>query len=1854
MVCVRFGNRGSGGGGMRRVLLRAALAGLTAASLMLGAPSAHAQQTGSAEDQRQLALPIPDGKLDAAAAAAAISAMKLPRVAGWIGLAQGQFGNLPSAGGNAWTVKRSISLWSGPLDLDATLKVALPGSDSEARLRLDGKLSGSLDLGQGFKLTGADIAVVAVRSASGVRGVRELVSLSNMAVSFNKATLTGAMIAPAGGPPSSYSLDFGGATLGDLFPFLASVTALQRATLASFSRTDKTYTMTLALNGKSIVLQNEPAIADSAARLSASGEGISLSDFLPEAGQLPFVSRIKLDKLTIGSGYADVSGTLNSKALQLTVDTGKVQLTGQGLVISDLIDALKGLPLADRAAFASLDADADTITIKGTDNGKAVTFAHDRKTATTVVTAADLTAADVLPELSALDNVTVAADHIQVRVKVNDATAEVYVTRGLVQPDRMLAMYFSQLDAGTVLPDAQGVLDDVALKNALFVLGLKDQSGQVTPRKLSASDLPGDLAGLGALPDGATISVSDGLAFAAILDLSKTTALTSVLSNIGIDKTQFPLSGSLSADTINLGVLRAGAKQVKDPGRLKSLLGGLNLRAPLGMPKLPGLGDLLTLSPMSLSLKGSADAAKPGLAITGEFPAVLKVGGSTLSLTGSIAFDKNFGGGGAGGAGGASALQVAIGLSQPWAEPFGIQELTIASGAFNVSLGQGGNAELTLQGLANFAGGEGLGIKADFQRTTDSGFTVKYFEFDAATGFGLDNVPGFSSLPGASEFQLDTVKLSPSGLEARTRLNGTQLNAYAFRDAQRAGVLALDLKGLGFDDLLSDLKGTMLGGIKLDNAAFVISQNGVGGAAGSVSPIAQDLMTDIFGNASTSQSIPAGLALVSKVDFKKFGKIGQALEALGVHEDSAVIMGGITGLFNTGAPSVNFSISMTGKGQPRLPKGMSYSPAAAPGFFVQWKGGEIDIGVRTAMLVKVGTDLLEFSTSVEAAFGDDGIGLKVLGSMDGTWNKPFGIQPLSLSNVKLETGIDVAGNVSLGFAGAQTFGDESMSLAGKTKFSIEAEGIPDAIAFSGTLDVLGPQTLIEIAQALVGKDSDAGRKIASIDVPFFSIKQPLIAFATPGASDPQLGLISDGFAFAGQLYFMSRELGQVKGSGSASGVFLKARIDDFTLEPIVFHHNDIDFALSVPPHFVLNSDVNAGKIFASHVAIDLTPPKFDFSVAEQFDQLGQVDLAVDVTGLDLKTGKIASDADIDVAGKFDSHLVPVLKDIIGKGTMALDDAAKQTLDADRQALDDAKKKVGDVNALIVAARAQSDRERAQVDSRVDAATAQVDRLLGRLTDDKDKIDNCGNRFTHWACKGYWELDYAATAVVKAIADGVLAAAKDVVNVAFDLDPHVLALKAEMDVAQIAVTIAHTVVQDAQDVIDHALMPVDREMSRLLVNLPLEIVSASFAGDLRSMVSDDSPLVLDLSYKLFDDARRDSFAFKLKDAEFNAKALSGLAAAVLNKAVDNVSADIPDKWVTWLKANIGMNLAHNSAEVSDQFAKAQSRYSNVQTTMDGQSKIYAGSVDQLTKSRTDAIKGIGPTDFAGPSLEFGTTYIAVAHSALCLSVAADGQTVHQENCKDTGAEQWATKLLPSGYVQLISKGLCLQARDVDPKLDQEKTQLALRSCDDKSATEMWKVVSYDGVYYQIMNRAAQKCLHFDSESAKPGDAKAVWSSCLGYDSQAFRPIRDAEKANYVKKGAALESSEGQCLWYKRPQDPRSGFNARPCNPTDSVRFDLIELPDGGIRIVDAKSGNCLAAVAQGPGQPGGVLVVPCYRGNPVTFDVVPQGQFFNLKPRGGSGNACVSLDGDRTTLAESCQQARKETITLRWLDPGAMK
>ena len=249
---------------------------------------------------------------------------------------------------------------------------------------------------------------------------------------------------------------------------------------------------------------------------------------------------------------------------------------------------------------------------------------------------------------------------------------------------------------------------------------------------------------------------------------------------------------------------------------------------------------------------------------------------------------------------------------------------------------------------------------------------------------------------------------------------------------------------------------------------------------------------------------------------------------------------------------------------------------------------------------------------------------------------------------------------------------------------------------------------------------------------------------------------------------------------------------------------------------------------------------------------------------------------------------------------------------------------------------------------------------------------------------------------------------------------------------------------------------------------------------------------------------------------------------------------------------------------------------------------------------------------GDSKIFSQRYLAIGHSTLCLAVAPNGVDVYQTNCKDIEAERWDAKKIDDGYVQLRSKGLCLKAKNA---VNTQGQLLILSQCDLKDEHEKWKVISSDGFYDQIVNKFSQKCLHFNSENSNPKTAFAVWTSCLGTDSQTFRDISDAEKPTWHHVNDEIESASGSCLSTKKDFD--SYFHllkghatttqkkkdimlrkkddilvVKQCDKESNEFFSYVEKVDGDIKLVHAKSGWCVVPKHD---LQNSLALAPCDRG-----------------------------------------------------------
>ena len=111
----------------------------------------------------------------------------------------------------------------------------------------------------------------------------------------------------------------------------------------------------------------------------------------------------------------------------------------------------------------------------------------------------------------------------------------------------------------------------------------------------------------------------------------------------------------------------------------------------------------------------------------------------------------------------------------------------------------------------------------------------------------------------------------------------------------------------------------------------------------------------------------------------------------------------------------------------------------------------------------------------------------------------------------------------------------------------------------GTITELGIPAMIDIAERMAGGGANI---LPPNDIPLPEYRDVQFAFATPGVSDPQLGLVGSGFKLAGELYFMGRELGKADIEAGPTGIKMDASIDPIDLKVLKLEENQMKFDLS--------------------------------------------------------------------------------------------------------------------------------------------------------------------------------------------------------------------------------------------------------------------------------------------------------------------------------------------------------------------------------------------------------------------------------------------------------------------------------------------------------------------------------------------------------------------------------------------------------------------------------------------------------------------------------------------------------------------
>lgn len=1652
-------------------------------------------------------------------------------------------------------------------------------------------------------------------------------------------------------------------------PFLNGFAFLE----LDYSKTETTVSGTIS--GKNVAVTKDNASES----LKVTGDSLKLSDFVPEAAGVPFLKTFAFDALLYTPAAVTVNGSINSKAVAVTKPFGPgagFTAKGEGLTLSDIVPEAGGLKAFDRLAIDLVSVSPAAVEVAGKLGGKAVAFSRtrgDKPVAT--ITADGLTLADIYAPLAALPGVNavpldkLSLDGVSVEAEARLNGVKVAVAAHADQGDSgaYAAIYFDTLAAATFIPAAQGhVVNDIALEKAIFVA----QPAGSPARTLTAADLPGSLAKLAGWGGNNSLPLAEGVNFAGWLNVGKSGSLGAAFRTAGLPPANVLLKGTLSPDTFKGmgGKSQAAAASLPEADK-QALLAGLNLSVPLPLPPLPALAGMVTVrGPAILSIGGDARAKSslwarvpPAIAASkpaGDLDVSLQFGldvsgaGINEKLDALVSFDK-------GARAGYSLLAVYEGA---WKQPFGIQGLTLDNGGFEFSLEK--SADASKSGLGFFAtaqiGQKNVAVTAQLKR--DNGkLSLEYFQLDGQ--FRPGDFPGGKNIPYGDKFELDQLKLSPKGIEARTVIAGKKVDAYLF-DAGGPGtpnwIFAAAQKNFNVTELLPAAKAIKpLAAMTIPDAALIVSEKGLKSAdRNSLGVIAKDLFDRVLGKSAVKLNVPDGISVLAGFDADAMGPLGKGLRGIGVHDD-AVVMGAVTGVF-AGNPGVMLSITMDNPGDPKgLPKKVvSFKPGVPPSYFIQWSGTELDAGLKLPLLVKAGKETLAMDADLELKFADSGVGVKVLAAMDGTWRQPFGIKGLILKNVKLDLAVNETGEVQLGFAGDQLFGRCAnpksqdcldLDIAMSVKIPLE-DGIPDGVAFAGRTPRLGLASLLDITEGLTG--APAGSLMAQ-PAPFFEIKDAQLAFATPGASDPQLGLVGEGFAFAGTFVFMNRELGKVKGSGGPAGTAVKGTIADLDLDIIKFTGNSIDFAMGANPRYAIDASVNLLGA-PQKVKLDIKPPYFEFDLTERLGAFGQALLTVRMDGFDLKKGTFDKSAGISVTGVFQSTLVPWMKDEVKKGVEELRDTARAKFDEDTKALREARAKVDEINDKIEKIKKEDQKAKDRAEEALESARRRVNSLQDKYDHEEHEAHHCGSRWTHWACSPGWRIAAGATWVVLEVANGALTAAEKAVAAASNLDPRIAVLIAQRDVERAALSVAEAVVKVTEEIEDFVLKELETVLERAISSMPLEIDEAVIVGDLRDMVTHNDPMVLDMKFKIAGAPMHEFFAVKVPDspenAAFDSTAFALLPALALDKLTEEALNKISPKASRWVHSHIATKLAAANEAVRGQVAAEEEKYAKVLASFESGEAKYRKAFEEQTDEHLSLVQAYQVSDTMPDSLEYSNIYLAIGHSSHCLGVSKDGVSVIQLPCKDADTQMWNTVKLATdtakGYVQLKNKGLCLKARNGD-KADNFEP-LILAQCDTNDRHEQWKIHSSDGFYDEIVNRFAQKCLHFNKEDANPESAYAVWAGCYGADSQTFRDIADAEKPTWHKVNAMVKAGNGLCLDVAEdaentaavtPDKKELKLLAHKCGD-GSERFNFVEEVDGDIRLVHVETGLCVY-----PQEKAQTLALrACDRGTDMFWrlnDVAgASDQFFNP-----ARNSCMILPAPPKGVTQDAQAGLADCRTV---------
>ncbi|MBO6522074.1 MAG: RICIN domain-containing protein [Rhodospirillales bacterium] len=1025
----------------------------------------------------------------------------------------------------------------------------------------------------------------------------------------------------------------------------------------------------------------------------------------------------------------------------------------------------------------------------------------------------------------------------------------------------VIAMTLDKLAFSDLLPEAAGSpLDGVEVDELSMVVvpeknaGLKPDDASI-PTHIQAN-LSKILTDAG--KDKGFTLAKDINMFAA-LGITGSTGMQDLMNFIGRDaKNPIPIVGAMSPQLFNAKAPKAKRFE------------GMDLDVPMPNLKLAGLPGAFSLKNTEFKIADKSPLGTAGLWVGLQSDMDADLLGSKIAFKTDVGFAKG-------------EISMAASSEQELKKPFGIKWLDLKQLALALDYDK-----KTKTGELQFTS-----IPAKpFGKTTPE-IEIELKEEGGKLTAGLLKIKekvAFADLPilnkvkHADQFDFTFLEISTSGVAGGSELHGQQVDVAVFEQSEKWTFAVSDNgggSGFKFDRIMPVLKKTPLKDFHLNDAALIFSESDIIGKVSDLPEVSQDIFKAIYGSATAQVNVKNGITVAANFSpGKSSGFAAKGLQGIGIHDD-ILIEGAVVDIFGEGTPGVDILVDI--EQGPGGSKGASHSPKMAKfpgqvGFFVQYQADELDVGLAADVVLHVPKkEKLDLTTKLELQLDDKGFSVDIFMDLAGQWKNPFGIHGIELDEVAIKFGIDMEGEAVFGFRGKTILADgaEKIDIAAEMDFELEAAGLPDGVAMKGSISELGIPAIIDVAERLAGGKSTIN---ISGDLPLPEYREVTFAFATPGVSDPQLGLIGSGFMLAGELFFLNRELGKVSLNAGTTGINMDAEIDPIDFKVVKLDKNTmkLDLGFKSLPKMEIDSEIEflgAKQTVLASFDEGMMNMTFEDKIGGGiWDSKITLGMGVDAAH--------SAEPDIFIEGEVKEDFFKWLRDQAPAKVREFFNKLNADFEKAKSAINNAENTVRGWNNKISARKAVIQRERANADAALQRAEARVNSVRNDANHMHDEYEHHKHRckwYRAWECAkeayywGRYGIEYAAYKV----AEGVLHAAQSTVDHLPSelMDPQLDWLETKQAAAMAALELAKAAingVEDADRWISSGLSTLLRDVGKTNALVIKEIF---FEADMDGMIKGE-PAILTMDLEIFgDDLGTQMFAFKLTDPVYDVEQLA---------------------------------------------------------------------------------------------------------------------------------------------------------------------------------------------------------------------------------------------------------------------------------------------------------------------------------------------------------------------------------------------